>query len=333
MNAIVIGLGSMGRRRIRLLQSLRPEICIFGVDESSDRREQAEDELKIQTYSSIDSVDEKLKIDLAFVSTPPLTHSELISKCLKMNANVFSEINLVDTGYDFNISLANDVRKTLFLSSTFLYRKEIQYIVDKVKKSDSKLSYIYHTGQYLPDWHPWENYKDFFAGHKATNGCREIMAIEFPWIIKTFGRIKSIWSVGYNNSTLKLDFYDSYHIVIEHESGHRGLIDVDIVSRKATRNFELFGEDMYLQWDGTPNGLLVYDIDEKADRVINLYGSVEQNPDYSSSIIENAYSSEIENFLKVVDGAESPLYSFEEDKYVLSVINSIENDNNSFAEV
>ena len=50
------------------------------------------------------------------------------------------------------------------MSSTLQYRKEIQFIKEEVKKVSGKVNYIYHVGQYLPDWHPWENYKDFFVG-------------------------------------------------------------------------------------------------------------------------------------------------------------------------
>ncbi len=41
MNILVIGLGSMGKRRIRLLMDMYPEFIIYGVDGRRDRREEA----------------------------------------------------------------------------------------------------------------------------------------------------------------------------------------------------------------------------------------------------------------------------------------------------
>ena len=38
MNIMVIGLGSMGKRRIRLIHELYPEYLIYGIDEREDRR-------------------------------------------------------------------------------------------------------------------------------------------------------------------------------------------------------------------------------------------------------------------------------------------------------
>ncbi|MDE6927475.1 MAG: hypothetical protein K2P06_01985, partial [Muribaculaceae bacterium] len=66
--------------------------------------------------------------------------------------------------------------------------------------------YIYHVGQYLPEWHPWENYQDFFVGDKRTNGCREIMAIEFPWLIETFGEIREVSVLHDKMSHLNIDY-------------------------------------------------------------------------------------------------------------------------------
>ena len=37
MGILVIGLGSMGKRRIRLLQKIRPEDKLYGVDSSRER--------------------------------------------------------------------------------------------------------------------------------------------------------------------------------------------------------------------------------------------------------------------------------------------------------
>ena len=324
MRAVVIGLGSMGRRRTRLLQRYDESIVIIGIDTQKERRIQAERELGIETVDSIKIACENGRIDIAFISTSPLSHALIIRECVNYNLHVFTEINLVDTGYDENLCMAKERKRVLFLSSTFLYRREIQYIKEAVKKCSYPLSYVYHTGQYLPDWHSWESYKNYFVGKKDTNGCRELMAIEFPWIREVFGKMKAVYAVCSRNSTLDIDFPDSYQIMFEHEGGHCGMICVDVVSRKAVRNFELFGEALYLTWDGTPNGLVCYDYEKRTDEQIRLYETIDKRSDYSASIIEDAYLSEISNFMDVVKGQGTARYSFEEDKEVLSIIDKIE---------
>lgn len=324
MVAIIIGLGSMGRRRARLLQALDKSVQIIGIDMQEERRRQAERELGIKTIPSIADACRQYKPEVAFVSTSPLSHATNIKECLENNLHVFTELNLVDTGYDENIELAKAKNKVLFLSSTFLYRKEIQYIKERVKESNCQLSYMYHAGQYLPDWHPWENYKNFFVGDKRTNACREFMAIELPWLTDVFGNIKLCYAESCRNSTLDIDYPDIYHLVLEHENGVKGLLTVDVVSRKAIRRFELSGEDLYLTWDGTPDSVRIYNYKSKEEQAISLYETVEKRNEYSSFVIEDAYASEITNFLNTVKGIEEPRYSFVKDKKILAIIDEIE---------
>ncbi|MCL1830298.1 MAG: Gfo/Idh/MocA family oxidoreductase, partial [Oscillospiraceae bacterium] len=260
MKILVIGLGSMGKRRLRLLQAFWSDFLLVGVDASESRRQQTEATLGIDCYDSLTAALVNFQPDAAFVSTPPLTHGEIIGILLANNVHVFSEINLTDDQYDENISLAVANHKVLFLSSTPLYRKEIEFI-SRAAKGKEKLSYRYHVGQYLPDWHPWENYKDFFVHDKRTNGVREIMAIELPWIYKAFGDIENIAAIAGKASRLEINFPDTIMVLLTHRGGHQGMLCFDIVARKARRSFEAFNEDLHIFWEGKPETLAEYQID------------------------------------------------------------------------
>lgn len=324
MVILVAGLGSMGRRRIRLINQYNGEYEILGVDLNAERRVQAENQFHIKTYDSLQYVLEARKVDCIFISTAPLSHFSIIKTCLENNIHVFTELNLVAAEYDSNIALAKKNKCVLFLSSTFLYREEVQFIQTKVKEYDKKLNYIYHIGQYLPDWHPWENYRQFFAGNKQTNGCREILAIELPWLIRTFGMIKNIMVAKDNITDLDIDYMDNYLILLEHESGHKGSLAVDIVSRKSVRNMEIYGEEFDISWNGSPEGLYQLDLKSKENIQINLYKNIDKLNEYNAQVIENAYYNEVVNFFEVLKGSGKPRYTFEEDKIVLSVIDDIE---------
>lgn len=324
MTVIVIGLGSMGKRRIRLLRKFDFQIKIIGIDSQKERCETARREYNVVTFNHLDEIPEGEKAFCAFIATSPLSHADLIRACLERDLHVFTELNLVDIMYEDNIRLAREKKKILFLSSTFLYRKEIMYMQKVLSECAGKVNYTYHTGQYLPDWHPWENYKNFFVGQKKTNGCRELMAIELPWIVEVFGKIKKVMVSANKMSNLDVDYADNYFMIFEHESGNKGLVAVDVVSRKPSRNLEIFGEDIFVSWNGSPEGLRRFDYDRKEDIEVRLYESVDKSDDYAASIIEDAYSGEISNFFQVIERDASPKYSFEKDKEILNLIDYIE---------
>ncbi len=324
MNIVVIGLGSMGRRRIRLIKQYNYSYKIIGVDLNKKRRKASESEFGIETIDSLEEAIKNNNLDSAIICTSPLSHSKLIKLCLENNLHIFTELNLVTDGYDENIQLAEEKNRVLFLSSTFLHRAEIKQINNVVKMQDERLNYTYHIGQYLPDWHPWESYKDFFVGDKRTNGCREIFAIELPWLIEVFGNVKDIIVRKSKISSLNIEYDDNYMVILEHESGHKGMLAVDIVSRKAVRNLEVFGESLYLSWDGSAEGLKMVDIEKRKEENILLYEKVDQLDQYSKFVVENAYYDEIVSFFEVISNNIDPIYDFEKDKIILNLIDRIE---------
>lgn len=324
MRVVVIGLGSMGKRRIRLIQKYNSKIQIVGIDTSDERRKTCASEYSIDTYSSLVELLDKIKIDCAFICTSPLSHHKIITQCLQQEIHVFTELNLVSDGYEENIALAKQKNLVLFMSSTFLYRDEIRRIKSIVQNKECLLNYTYHVGQYLPDWHPWEDYKDFFVGDKRSNGCREIFAIELPWLIAVFGEIITLKVIKNKISNLDIDYNDNYLAILQHSSGHKGMVAVDVVSRKAVRNLEVFGKDLYLYWDGSPNGLKIYDYINKVDVNIELYQEIDRLDNYSNFIVENAYSNEIVAFFESVTNGKDLMYTFEQDKDILRIIDEIE---------
>lgn len=323
MTILVIGLGSMGKRRIRLIKELYPEFLVAGVDAREDRRKEASDSFSISCMASIEDAHRELNIDTAFVCTSPLSHNLIIAECLRNKWNVFTELNLVPDGYEANLRLAEQNGCKLFLSSTFLYREEIKYIQNRVNKGQ-KWNYIYHIGQYLPDWHPWENYTEFFIGDKRTNGCREIMAIEFPWILQTFGKVIKTHVVSDKMTGLNINYRDNYMIQIEHENGSKGVLIIDVVSPVAVRKLEIYGEHRYMQWDGTPDSLYEYNDETKTLEQAVLLETAEHVDGYRSFIVENEYKNEIIEFMKMILEDKKPSYGFQEDLEVLKLIDSLE---------
>lgn len=324
MKIIVIGLGSMGKRRLRLL-SERKDVELFGIDSQESRCEEVKEKFGITCFRSITEAVEAEAIEAAVISTSPLSHVSIIKECLTHNLHVFTEINLVQDGYEENMALAKEKNLVLFLSSTFLYRKETQTIIEKVQNAKCPLNYIYHVGQYLPDWHPWESYNSYFIGNPRTNGCREIMAIDLPWVVSAFGPIKKVSAIKSKNTELNITYNDNYLITLEHENGHKGVFAVDVVARKSGRNIEIFGEQLHLSWNGTADSLKVFNIEEKKDEVVLFDDASEHVEGYAAFVTENPYREELNSFLKqIADRNYTPAWDFEKDKAVLDIIDQIE---------
>ena len=258
----------MGRRRIRLIKKYFMPYEVHGTDQNDQRRADVAREFGIPVWESAQEALQRGNFECAFICTSPLSHAKLIGICLENGVNVFTEINLVAKGYQENMKLAEEKGLLLFLSSSMIYRDEMQYLARELKK-DNKYSYTYHVGQYLSDWHPWENYQDFFVGDKETNGCREILAIELPWITRVFGEVKEIKCMCNKVTNLDIDYNDCYMILLQHKNGTIGTFCVDVVSCEPIRSLKIIGEDIYISWEGDSDSFFRKDGSSK--ELINIF--------------------------------------------------------------
>lgn len=306
---VVIGLGSMGRRRIRLMQTLDAKPAIVGVDLAEARREQSRKEFGIDVFPSLDEAIAAFAPDAALVCASPASHGPIVLQCLERGLDVFMEINLISDWYDEATALAERKGLKVFVSSTFLYHPQLEHVIDVCR--GEKVNYIYHSGQYLPDWHPWENYKDFFVSKKRTNACREILAIEFPWMIQAFGDVVSVDVMKDKMSSLDLDFPDNYMISLQHLDGTKGIFCQDVISRKGMRSLEVYSENLHLFWDGRSHDL-------------NVFKGPNSGFPAHLEIFEDVYRRETEAFLDYLDGRAEPRHSLAADRKVLALIDRIE---------
>ena len=320
MRILVIGLGSMGKRRIRLIQNGFPEHELAGIDTKQERRES----VNIPTFASLDDAASQFRPDCAFVCTSPLSHNSIIRSCLQKGLHVFTEINLVKDGYDENMALAKEKGKVLFLSSTFLYRNEIIQIQKELAGLNEPILYTYHVGQYLPDWHPWEAYNQFFLGDKRTNGCREILAINLPWIFKTFGPVEEYTCMRRKMTGLNIQYDDSYILTMKHKGGNMGVFVADLVSREAACKLRIESENALITWEGKADSLSVFDVQTKTHRNIKAYQNAEHQDGYSANIVENAYKAEIEAFFLQIRNGNPAAYTMADDLAVIDLIDRIE---------
>lgn len=313
----------MGKRRIRLLRQMDSSLVICGVDAQASRRAEAAEMFGIPCFASLSDAAAGGVPEIGFVCTSPLAHHAIITELLRLGAHVFTELNLVGDGYEEMITIAEETGKVLFLSSPFLFRKDVRYMIEQSR--GRKVDYIYHTGQYLPDWHPWETYKDFFVKNVRTDACREIMAVDFPWLLAAFGKVKDVHVRKSKNSTLELNYEDNYIISLEHENGSKGVFVCDLISRRGGRSADIFSEDMYLRWQGTPDSLYRWDAETGKNVPVETYTETLDHQDaYAANIIENAYREEMETFFRAIEGTAEIPYTFKDDLYTIRLIDQIE---------
>lgn len=322
MKFLIIGLGSMGKRRVRCLKNLGHE-NIVGFDVNESRRNETEKKYGIQTINNIENINFS-KIDAIIISTPPDKHTEYIEFAIEKNKPAFVEASVVLDGLTELNKLTKRDGVFIAPSCTMRFHPAIKDIKNIVKSGQyGKITnFNYHSGQYLPDWHPWENVKDFYVSNRDTGGAREIVPFELTWIVDVVAFPENI--IGFYGNTMDVgaDIDDSYVISMAFEECY-GNMTIDVVSRYATRSLILNMEYGQILWRWDENVVKLYDAINH--RWINYRSPEGQTAEgYNKNIIEDMYIEEIKTFIGALNGTDKFPNSLDEDIKVLQLLYKVE---------
>lgn len=326
---LVVGLGSMGKRRIRCLLNMgKKRQEIIGFDVRSDRCEEVENTYEILTFSNTSELD-FTNIEAVIVSLPPDKHFIGAKLAIDHNLPVFIEASV----------LLDDVKKIIeynngkvFIAPSYTMAfhpmiKIIKEIIDS-QRYGKICNFSYHCGQYLPDWHPWEKVTDYYVGNRITGGAREIVPFELTWIVNMLGFPLDIKGFYRKTMDLGCDIEDTYVCSIAYESFVGNMV-VDVVARYAIRSLIINLENAQIQWNWDEKRIKLYDAQNSNWIFIEQPAAIHQ-ANYNININENMYVDELETFLNGIENHSLYQNNLEKDLKVLQLLCDIENSDGGF---
>jgi len=312
----------MGKRRVRCLKHLGFD-DVLGFDLREDRRTEAAERYGIATTGDWTAALAE-RVDAWIISTPPDSHSAYGLQAIGAGAAFFTEANVDEPETPELIARLEETGIVGAPSCTMRYYagpREIKAAVTS-GRIGKPLAFTYHSGQYLPDWHPWENYTDFYVSKKQTGACREIVPFELSWLIDAFGEVRDLRCLKGKVTELQTDIDDVYQLLVSFD-GVIGHMMVDVVARPAVRLFRLLGSEGTLVWDHTAATIAVWSTQAGTWETTSLaQGTIE--PGYIHG--EEPYIAEIADFVAAVRGERPWPYSYAADEHVLGLLLRAERD-------
>lgn len=323
MRFLVIGLGSMGRRRIRCLQYLG-EKDIVGFDVRKERCEEASSKYGIKAYPEFEKALSE-RPDVFIISVPSNFHHRYALEAIKKKIHFFTESNFLPEGMDDLIKAEKEGDIVCAPSFTMPHHPLVKLMKSIVEegKIGKVYSFTYHLSSYLPLWHPWEDYRCVYYSKKETPGSTEMVAFELTWIVWLFGDVKEVCGFKSKMSSLEIDFEDTYQVILKFQNGILGHLLIDVTSLPSGRNMKILAEKGTLIWNSEEEMLKWFNSEKgNWEEIKGEVGIIE--PGYSVHIHEEMYIEEIDDFLKALRGEKKYPYTFAKEKKIVDVLEAIE---------
>jgi len=303
MHFLVIGLGSMGKRRIRCLQALGFK-DVAGVDARPDRRSEAAEKYGIAVYPRYEEAAIARRPDAVIISVPPDVHHIYMAAAVAARLPFFVEASVVDNGILETDAECKRLKLLAAPSATLLFHPGIQLVAQFVRSGAlGRISnVIHHSGQFLSDWHTYEHVRDYYVSNPATGGAREIVPFELSWLTAVFGFPRRV--AGTCRKTISIEgaekIDDTYDCIFDYGDQLIVLV-VDVVSRCAVRRLTINGDKKQLVWDWDEGVVRLFD-PAKGTWERHRYDQGAAAEGYNANIGEIMYREELRSFLEAAQG-------------------------------
>jgi predicted dehydrogenase len=267
MKFLVCGTGSIGLRHLKNLKYLgQNDIIIYSTGKSSmvGLKEELKD---LRVYDCLEKALEE-KPDVCMVTNPTSMHIDVALKAAKAGCHLYIEKPLSHSLKDLDLLQRIVEQKNLITFITYQFRYNPHII--KLKEIFKNLENIYgkalyvttEWSEYLPDWHPWEDYKQGYSARKDLGGGVLLTQIHpLNYLNYIFGEIKDVKINKIATKILNIEVDDIADLLLLFENGMSGHIHIDFLQKPRVHTMKIITSKGRFEWDYHQNSLVFIDME------------------------------------------------------------------------
>ncbi|MBP9694932.1 MAG: Gfo/Idh/MocA family oxidoreductase [Candidatus Magasanikbacteria bacterium] len=294
LRLLVIGGGSIGKRHTKNLLALGVNNLVI-VEPDQARALEIQKTLQVKVATSIEVACEQSAFDAAVICSPSRFHPEHALLCSEKGMHLFIEKPAAPSkeGIAALDVIAKNKKIITMVGSNWKFHPLFQKM--KILIEDGVVGKILSArcqfGQYLPDWHPWEDYRRGYSANQKLGGGILLDSHEFDYLTWFLGPVSTLISLSGKVSGLEIDVEDVAETILRFESGAIGEIHVDYIQRFYQREFEFFGETGSISWSAKDKKVVLESVGKDAQEFV-------LPADYDTN---DMYVEEMKHFLHCVE--------------------------------
>ena len=330
MKALFIGLGSIGQRHLRNLIALHPNTKISAVRGKNSKNFVFSKNNKILKNSNLvntynitefSNLSKALKchFDIIFITNPSSLHFKIAKQAIASGAYIFLEKPAVVNEKDFFELevLEKSYRGKIFVGYQYRYHPVIKkslYILQN-NLLGNVVSARFKNGEYLPDWHPYEDYRESYAASKNLGGGTLLTQIhDLDYATLLLGIPTELFAVGGKNSSLEVNVEDSVQILMNTIIKNKKIpisISLNYVEKPPERTFEVIGDKGKILCDLNKNTIYHYSHTKK---------NIESKFSFSHFKRNDMFLDEMKAFLSFASGNKKAGISLKDSAISLKIV-------------
>lgn len=161
-----------------------------------------------------------------------------------------------------------------------------------------------HWGEYLPDWHPWEDYRlSYSARSELGGGVVLTLCHPLDYLRWFFGEVEAVSAQMGTYGDLDIEVEDTAEITLAFQDRTLASVHLDYNQRPASHWLEIVGTQGTIRWDNADGAVTWWTEMDDRWQVAPAPEDFERN---------TLFLDEMRNFLGVVSGREDPVCTLED---------------------
>ncbi|MBU2609594.1 MAG: Gfo/Idh/MocA family oxidoreductase [Chloroflexi bacterium] len=232
MKFLIAGLGSVGRRHLRNLKALGETDILFY---RTHRATLSDDELAGLPVETDLRRALAQKPDAVIVANPTSMHLDVAIPAAEAGCAILLEkpVSGFLDGLDELAAAAQKSGSRILVGFQFRFHPSLQKAADLLRAGaiGRILLVRAHWGEYLPDWHPWEDYKQGYAARADLGGgAARSLTHPLDYLRWLCGDVQSLWAFT-GALGLGLSVEDTADIGLRFASGAIGSVQLNYNQR------------------------------------------------------------------------------------------------------
>ncbi len=249
---LVVGCGSIGRRHIANLQILKAGE-ILACEPQAERRAEIASRFGIESVESMEAAWD-WRPTVALITTPTHAHLDPALAAAKRGCHLFIEKPLADRleGTEDLLRSVKERNLVSLVGCNLRFHPGLRVVKRLLDDNvpGKVCSARVEVGQYLPDWHPQEDYRRNYSARQAQGGGIILDAIhELDYIRWLLGEVGAVCCFAGRLSRLEIDTEDTAAILLRFRNGAIGEVHMDYVQRAYRRTCQIIGDEGTIVWD------------------------------------------------------------------------------------
>ena len=313
---LVVSLGSIGRRHLRNLRTLRPQASIGVLRLTAAGVDEAPPECADVQFASIE---EALVFapDAAIIASPASTHLVLALSLVRAGVPLLIEKPLATTCAGLGELLAVSKGIPIMVAYNLRFLPSLSEARRRVHDGSigEVLSVRSEVGQHLPSWRPGRRYQDTVSAQKILGGGALLeLSHEFDYLYWIFGLPTRVSASGGRYSALEIDVEDLVSVNLEYEAPRRLVhVHLDMLQHTPTRGCKFIGSEGVLRWDGVADTL------DHFDPAVGEWVRAKTTPCFDRN---EMYVAELAHFLDCAASGRTPLVDLRAAHDVLAIVDA-----------